>query len=666
MQNRNKPYWASVPSDEIADEILDRVDKYYKYLTLSGRMDLYRRSWAYYYKPMLQGSRLVPAGTIGELTTISVNHYRNLLLHLETLTTQQRAAFEPVAANSDEKSQAQCVLAAGLLDYYMREKRLERNIVQAVKDGLMMGEGFVHEEWDATAGKEYGQTATGAPIYQGDMKYTNYNPLNTIRDYLLESPADNVWYVLRKFVNKYDLAAKFPEIADDILDDSADMVEYIKTTTLNYLGDQESSNIATYKLIHEPTPALPQGRFVVCLDNGTVLQDGPLPYKQSHVYRLAPDEQTGTIFGYTVGFDLLPVQEALDLLYSTVTTNQATFGVQNILVQKGSDISTSELSGGLNVIEYDGKGNPPAPLNLTDTPPEVFNFIQMLEQVAETISGVNSVARGNPEASLKSGAALALVQSMAVQFSMGLQRSYSQLVEDIGTGTINILKTFATAPRVAEITGKANRPLMKEFTGQDLDSINRVTVNMGNPMTNTIAGKVNLAENLADRGMVEDGDQYIQVMTTGRLEPVIQGKQMQLILIKGENEGLQDGQPQRALITDNHAQHITEHAAVLSSPEARANPNGPICVATLDHIQEHMQLAQSPGYQPIAFMLGHHTVPPAAPAPGAPSSAPAMNGTPPNQSAPVQQPNMPRPPQGTDPKSAEVISQQPAPPQPQV
>ena len=105
-QSLFKPYWASVPSIEIADEILDRVDKYYQFLSQTGRLDLWRRSWTYYHRPSLLGSKLNPVGEQGELTSMSVNHYRNLLLHLETMTTQQRAAFEPRATNSDVNSRS--------------------------------------------------------------------------------------------------------------------------------------------------------------------------------------------------------------------------------------------------------------------------------------------------------------------------------------------------------------------------------------------------------------------------------------------------------------------------------------------------------------------------------------------------------------------------------
>lgn len=654
-----KEYWAKVPVAEIADEILDKVDKYYEYLALCGRMDLYRRSWAYYYRPRLTGARLNPSGQQGELTTLSVNHYRNLLLHLETMTCQNRAAFEPRATNSDVKSQSQVILATGLLDYYMREKKLERNIKQAVKDCLIFAEGFVRVAWNPTGGKEYGQTETGATIYEGDVEYTNYTPLDVTRDFTKLSPNRDDWVILRDFENKYDLAAKFPTLEADILSDSADMLEMARTTTLNLIAIEESDNIPVYTLIHGPTPALKQGRYTRVLDNGTVLQDGPIPYKKTHVYRIAPDEESGTIFGFTVGFDLLSMQESIDVLYSTVITNQATFGVQNILVPKGHDISTSQMAGGLNVMEYDPKVGKPEALNLTATPAEIFNFMKDMEHLMETISGVNSVARGNPEASLKSGAALALVQSMAIQFSMNLQQSYSQLVEDLGTGTIQILQEFAAVPRVAAIAGKSNRPLMREFSGQDLDKISRVMVDMGNALSRTTAGKVNLAENMLNLNLIENPDQYIQVVTTGRLEPVIEGKQAQLLLIKGENEQLAEGVEQRVLATDNHAKHILEHTTVLSNPEIRQEPDHPAVVATLAHIQEHIEMMNNPNVQQLMAILHQE------PAPPAPGQATGQGGDMMNPAAPVVQeaegvnmPNAPQPPAGADPRSAEVIGQQ--------
>jgi hypothetical protein len=201
---------------------------------------------------------------------------------------------------------------------------------------------------------------------------------------------------------------------------------------------------------------------------------------------------------------------------------------------------------------------------------------------------------------------------------------------------------------------------MKEFSGQDLDAINRVTVDMGNPMTRTTAGKVNLADAYMERGMIANPDQYIQVVTTGRLEPIIEGKQAQLLLIKAENEGLAEGTAQRAIITDNHAQHILEHGTVNSSPEARLDPNNPALSVTLAHIQEHITLAQSPGYQIMAQMLGHQIMTPLMPAapPQDGGTGEMLDGAPPvvQQAQGVEPAGMPSPPAGADPRSADLIN----------
>lgn len=666
-------YWAAAPSDEIADEILDRVDEYYKYISATGRLANWKRSHIYYYRPRTTGARLNPSGEQGELTTLSVNHFRNLLMHLETMTTQQKLTFQPRASNSDVKSQSQCILADSLLNYYLSEKRLERNIKQAVKDALMYGEGFLRIDWDATMGDVYGKTPTGATIYAGDIKYSNYTPLDTVRDFTKTSAGQDDWYILRNFENKFNLTAKYKAVAKDILSNPMDLLKIASTTQVNIMALEESDNIPVYTLIHKPTPALPQGRYTMILDNGIVLMDGPIPYEDINVFRISPDEESGSIFGFSVAFDLLAMQECMDILYSTIITNQTAFGVQNIVAPKGFDLSISKVAGGLNLLECDLKLGEPHALQLLATPPEIFKFMQEMEHLMETISGVNSVARGNPEASLKSGAALALVQSMALQFSLSLQQSYAQLAEDVGTGTINLLKTFASTPRVATIVGKANRPLMKEFTGDDLNMIKRVTVDMGNPMTNTVAGKVNIAEQLMQMNLIENHDQYQQVLATGRLDPVIEGKQAQLLLIKGENEQLSEGIPQRVLITDNHQKHILEHTSILANPEIRQDPNSPIIAATLGHIQEHMDMANDPNVQRLMSVLHQEPIPPMMPPPqmagpgqgGQGNLGPAMNGQPPvmQKAGEVKKPNMPSPPKGTDPRSADIINQQKGAPQ---
>jgi hypothetical protein len=141
------------------------------------------------------------------------------------------------------------------------------------------------------------------------------------------------------------------------------------------------------------------------------------------------------------------------------------------------------------------------------------------------------------------------------------------------------------------LAGKSNRSRLLQFKGDDLSNISRVTVEMGNPLSRTVAGKMQIAQDLLAAQLIKDPEQYITVATTGRLEPLVECDMSQLQLIKAENEELGEGRPQSALATDDHRLHIREHSVVLASPEARQDPN--VVANTLAHIQEHINLGSS-------------------------------------------------------------------------
>lgn len=646
-------YWASEPNDKIASAILAKKDNFYSYLLTNNYLLLYQKCWNYYYCNQYNLGELMKQGEQGELITIYVNDFKNLLSHLEALTVQQRLAFEPKPTNSDTKSMAQVDMSKNLLEYCMVDKDMESVINTTVKQGLLYGEGFVRIDWDHHQGQQYGTTTSGAPVYEGDVAYYNYNPTNVIRDASLNDPNKCQWYIFRDFENKFDLIQKYPELKQDIISCPQNVSDQVRTTTVNNMSLQDSDNIVVYTLLHDRTPSLPNGRYVQCLDNETVLFDGQLPFDKMPVCRLAPDEQDGTIFGNSISYDLLPIQKALNILYSTALTNQATYGVQNMLVPEGSNLNISSLRGGNNTIYYNPLLPAPAPFNPTSTPAEIFNFMQQLNQIGETLSGINSVVRGNPEASLKSGTALAFVQAQAIQFAQNLQRSHVKLAENLASLSINMFKQFADAPRVITICGKSKIPLMKYFSKEDVSNISRVLINIGSPLMRTIAGKSQVAETLFANGLIKSPEQYLQLINTGTFDPLVEGEQAELLLIKDENESLADNKPVRVISTDNHRLHIQEHKAVLANTNIRLDPNNPIVIATLNHIYEHIQDMNNPNTQALqAALSGQPMQPPQGP-PGAPPPA----GPTPVQPQP---PNSPNPPPGADPNSSAIMEEQAA------
>lgn len=648
-------YFASLPTDDIAGELTKRVSGWYDHVRVSGAFSRMRRSYTAYYGYGVNGvgssSEVSRGGTMGEISLVKVNHFRNLVQHILVMTTNNRPAMEARAINTDYESLAQTVLANGILDYYMRNKKLERYLKLATENALVFGEGFIRIEWDATAGDEY--TVEDEPVFDedglpvineetgeqeirkniihsGDLHYTALNPLDVIKDLYSQDANEQDWIIVRHFRNKFDLAAKYSDLADDIISSDA-MTKDVVAFDFNLNMGVDSDLIPIYEFYHRKSDAVPDGRLVVFLNDQTVLFDGALPYQGIPVYRIAPGDFIGTTQGYTPAFDLLALQEALDALYSTVVTNQSTFGVQNLMVPKGHDIAYSQLAGGLNLIEYDNDIGKPESLNLTNTPPEIFNFINKIEQTMETLSGINSVARGNPEANLRSGNALALIQSMAIQFNSGLQQSYAQLLEDVGTSTIQTLQEFAQVPRLAMITGKNNLSNLKEFKSDDLNKINRVVVDVGNPLSRTTAGKIEIADNLLQMNLV-NAKQYISLLKTGNLDTILEDEHDELMLIKSENEKFSEGFGDEviAIATDNHSLHVKIHRAVLSSPDARKNLA--LVQSVLAHIEEHANLLRTtdPG---LLMLIGEQPLPPPQP-----QGAPGMPGMPPMEGAPAPGP----------------------------
>lgn len=644
-------YWAAKGIKEVLPLLVAKTEDYYDFLRQTGRLYLWRRSYSAYYRQSQILGKLQRAGEQGEFTRMHVNDYRNIALHLKSLTTQQRPAFDPRATNTDYKSMAQTILASGLLDYYNREKRMERFTVQALEYGLIYDHAYVSCTWDANDGESYGKNELGIDVPEGDIKYEAFSPIDVTVDTSDYAQGTESWKITRSYRNRYDLMALYPEIADRI-EALPSINELLDDAIINPCDYEDSDMIPVFKFYHPRTPSLPEGREIHFLSSDLGLIDGPLPYRKVPVFKFEPSKQDATPFGYTIMYDILPLQEAIDGLYSIAMTNNKQFGVQSIVGPKGGNLTHTVLSEGLAYIEYDQTRGKVEALQLTQSAPELYNLIGMLEKKIETLSAVNSVARGQPEASLKSGAAIAFVQAMAVQFSKDLEGAWIRLLEDVATATIQTLQDFASVPRVAMIAGKANRPFMKEFTGDDLNLISRVMVDIGNPLTRTVAGKVNLADALMEKGFLKTPEQYIQVMTTGRLEPVIESDQAELMLVRAENERLSESLPVQAMITDSHALHVREHKVVLASPEARENPE--IVTAVTNHIQEHFDLLSTTNPQLLA-LLGEQSMAPQQPTPevgqGMDPGAALQAGLP-------GDPNLPTAPAGTDPMTQATMDEQ--------
>ncbi len=645
-------YFANLSTRECAFEVWGRIEEYFNEMRRTGRLALYRNAYTNYYMGWIYRASMWRAGEQGELTRSFWNHSRNILRHLKVQTTQNKITYKTQVRNSNSKSANIVEFGNGLAARYAESPEYNLNMKgdQSVEDTLVWGDSSIVGLWNRFKGEPMAQDpTTGQILNDGDMDYFNVTPMDHIMNTSVQSRDQVQWRVIRRWVNKYDLAAMYPQLAGKVTTYSDTEQSY--ATKLVTLIHHDNETVPIFYFFHDKTPAIPQGRMMVLADPDCIFEDGPLDYGEGKrgydhipVYDNIVEIMQGSPYGYSVYFDIIPIQQSLNELVSALVSNNMNFAIQCVMAAKGSNLQWQELATGMSFIEYDPKIGPmgkPEPLNLLASKPETYQFLEEHVKTMETIAGINSMVRGNPDGDITSGQYAALVTVQSVIFNSGLQKAYARLMENVMTGTLKTIKKNMIGKKIARIVGETSEPYLKEFTSADLEDMDSISVNLVNPMIQTPAGKMAMADTLMKTGLIKDAQQYIGVYTEGDLPQLYRRQETQLKLIKAENEALLKGQIPEVAITDNHVAHILEHTQVFDNIEARMNPNAPEVVAGLAHVQKHLNkllggvdpqtgAVEGPINPVLAGIIGDPTLPPGTPSQlQLPPMAPGGAGMPP-------------------------------------
>ncbi|MBK7864355.1 MAG: hypothetical protein IPJ65_38295 [Archangiaceae bacterium] len=619
----SRVYFAAELDKDIVPRLERKVKDYYDFVAGNGHAEKVMKSLAYNAGGTIDSGhvtwRLNRGGEDGEILYNFENHYRSIGQSQVNLTCAQRPAIDVIAKNSDKQAIARAAVAKGLIDFYLTEAGLEALLKAGVERGVFATEGFIFTDWDTKAGEVKGRLVpakdpqSGEPVTDpmsgepqletvqmpiGDLRFRLYDMMDVVRDPLTPSYVQRTWVILRNWENKFDLAAKYPEIGEKIISLSAGVETELRTL---FDSNRDGSDlIPVWEFYHEKTPACPNGRYVKFC-KGIWLEGGPLPYNKIPIARCAPSELIGTPFGYSSMLDLLGAQETVNGLDTSMTTNQLGRGIGNMLVPRTANVTVEQFGSSMNAIKYDpdGQNSEIKALTMPPTPPEFFQYKKDKITAMETISGIGSVARGTPSPEVgadASGSKLALLDAKAIQQNDGLEKTHVQMIRDVALNIVRIFRDFGgSEKRLLKIVGKYNSYMVREFLPSDLDEVENVSVDLGNPVTRQISGRMALADRLAELGLIkpENLSYYITLIKEGTLDPMIQGQQAAQLRVEEENENLLEAKPgwqHRALITDEHWVEIPKHLELLDNPDLRKPGAEPVQQAVLAAVQEHMQL----------------------------------------------------------------------------
>lgn len=555
-----------------------------------------RNTIAYYstvLEPNAWDSSLVFEGEQGELVKMLIPQARSLMRQFIATATKQKLAFNCSALRLGNDVAQATRIGNALANQIVKEEQLDRKGELFAEQAGVMGMAFMGAFWRTDKGRPFEANVDGSLVYDGDLDIVNFSVFDVFFDYTIEDWSRLDWVEVRIPKNKWDLVAQYPELADKIM--ALPTARDWRAITSDYRAVSEDDTVYVYELYHKPTPALPKGRMLMYCDEFTIFHDGINDYGCIPIEPLKPEPIFGMGFGYPKFSDLLPGQEMLDHSFSAIATNQSAFAVQSLTVPRGAGVSVQQIQG-MNFINFtpmqgvQGGGRPEA-LQLTQSSPETFKFIDILHAHMLEISSLNSAMRGAPPAGVTSGAAIATLTTNALEFITSFSKAWTDAMGRVMMHGINATRKFAKTERLVAMVGPGGKTANKKFVGTDLDPINSVIINPMNPVMLTSAGRSDLADKLMQTGLIKSPQEYISILEGEPVQKIYQNELSENDLISSENEAMLEGEPVPCLATDDHPMHIRAHSSLLNDPTVRSNAEYTQIV--LSHIEEHNELAKT-------------------------------------------------------------------------
>lgn len=600
---KSSTYWAADETDTVIGHLDDHVQMWGSNTAASSVftsiLAAYWRNMSAYYSAVINPDSWLTSlgfsGEQGELVRMVVPQARTLVRQFVSVITKQRYNWEALTDINDANPLQTAKIGKALANDVWQKNGMDKLTESAAERVGVLGHVFGSCTWNSAAGEPIGVRPEGdGLVYTGGLEMDIHDPHDIVFDWSIENEKNIDWVVIKRIRNRWSYAARYPELADQVR--SIPSVKEVRQTlpNLNFLSRYESSDmIYVYEFYHKPTPALPQGRMTIYASGTCVFEDGENPYGQIPGRFLMFDRILGTGLGYPMLSNLLPAQELLDHSFSAIATNQQATAVQSVLVPKGADISVNDIKG-LSFISYTPQnaegGGKPEPLQLTSTPPEVFQFLNICSQYMSNVSMITETLRGQPPANVTSGAMAATLAANAMEFLNSASKSLTIWAEELVNVAIQNYKLFATEDQILDVTGEGSVSYVKQFKNEDLTALRQIKIRTQSPLMNTVAGRLQFGDSLLQAGLIKKPQAYLNLVEGAPVDSLFDDDLSENMAIQSEIDALLEGRPVAPMMTDNHPMFINAYKKLLYNPHVRTQ--SPLTQTIVQLMQERISMEQ--------------------------------------------------------------------------
>ncbi len=582
-------------------------------------------------------------GAEGELAALRVNSARSMVKAKISLVTASQVMWSVRAKQDSADADLATALSRSLLEDAWKAGGIAAADVRWEELAEVYTEGWGFVEFDRTRGPDGAVDAEqGLRRAAGDCRLNLLPPWLVMTDRNRSSAEDQDYWFIRLDRPKCDLVSLYPKVFTGggfvEGDEAAELIMSARDERrLQFTnGDAVQDLAGVVHFIHRPTAALPLGMHVIMLNGNVCLRRTTLigkggDYEMLPVIRRAADERVDTPFGWSSFLDILGPQEILDAYHTTQATTITTFGNPVLSYEAGTNFEPGDVGSFGRPIVRPVNSKEPSYLHPPELAESHAKYAEGLVESQQRIMSLNDAALGQPQTAERNAQAEALFASMAVQQAGPAVLARRRTLTQLGQVWLTTLRKNVTAERVAKMVGAGESNLLadtKLWTGKDLGSLDSVEVEETSPMEATPQGRYAIYEAAEARGDVHNTNEMMQLISTGRLNRVVDPKRDDGILIEMEAEMLARGEVPIIHPTQNQPLHYQANAAVLLSASALANPK------TINAVQQTLDMRYQfffgvpAAADPLRldrqrFLLGQGPLPMPMPPPGmAPPGAP--------------------------------------------
>lgn len=655
MALNSQEYFANQKAEDLICRLEDEMMKWYvaggtNTSTFASclQRSIFRNISAYYstlVSPQGWDTSLVYEGDRGELVKMVVPVSRTLIKQHVSILTKQRQYYECITDVNDANPMVTARLGKALCNNVVEKQCIDEKLEKIAERVDIIGAAFMSCTWDLDRGHEYARNNMQGYEYTGDIHVQTHDFWDVIFDWSIEDWDDMPWVIVMRPKNRWDLIARYPDMKDEILGAPSLRESRQLMSNFNFLVKYDNPDMIYLKeFYHKKTTAVPNGRMVTYVGSDAILADmHENPYDCLPVVPFLFEKIATTSLGYPLLSSLLPCQELYDHSASVLATNQSAFGVQSVLCPKGSNLNPESING-MNFIYYEPQnaegGGKPEPLQLTSTPPEVPNFMQMLDKKMSDLSMISDTLRGSPPANVTSGEMAATLSANALEFLSSANRALALGMEKIMNIALRCYQKFATTEQILNVVGEGNISYVQKFKAEDLGALKQIKVRTQNPLMSSITGRMMVAESFASKGIGFDPKKLTGIFEGQPLESLFDVELSANTAVQQEIGMLLRGEDVIPGMWENHPLFIAEYQKLLYNPYVKARSE--LLQPVLQLIQERTQMEMQMDPNVKAFL--RNLPPPPAPPPGPPpgASAPPPGQTMQNmQVGPTQAPPIP-------------------------